>query len=287
MATQGRRRALGQHFLKDKGIANAIAQAVLKEAARYHCQGLLEIGPGKGAITLPLLQKLKEDSQGSSISLKHFLLIERDGRLAQNSEYSQNESTFPLSIEVGDFLTLPEERWLKIQPLAVVSNLPYSAGTAILDRLARHVGQIPVMVLMFQAEVARRLRALSGTKERGSLSVWIQNRWDVEKLLLVPPGAFSPPPEVQSEVVILRRREKPWIQVSPHGPDSPSQDSKTEALWEEMLRASFAHRRKMLRSMFPWQNALELCGIDGRKRAEALDWSEWDRLFQAVRQVKS
>jgi 16S rRNA (adenine1518-N6/adenine1519-N6)-dimethyltransferase len=154
--------------------------------------------------------------------------------------------------------------------MGVVSNLPYSTGTAILDRLARE--EIPFMVLMFQAEVAQRLRAEPSTKAWGSLSIWLQNRWDVTRLCGVPPGAFSPPPDVDSEVVVLRRRAEPRVAV------------KSEEAWEKLLKVSFAHRRKMLRGSLPppYKAALEKAEIDGTKRAEALGWDEWSRFLGAL-----
>jgi 16S rRNA (adenine1518-N6/adenine1519-N6)-dimethyltransferase len=267
VATQGRRRALGQHFLKDQNVSHSIAETAVQEAVKWGCSALLEIGPGKGAITLPILQQLARTP-----AIQEFTLAERDQNLV--AEWKGHAGAVPFRVESGDFLDLPDERWLGKTPLAVVSNLPYSAGTAILTRLAKHFEQIPVMVLMFQQEVAERVRAEASTPHRGSLSLWIQNRWDVRKLLWVPPKAFSPPPQVNSEVVVLTARSQPRVQMSGH-----------EKLWETLLKTCFAHRRKMLRSNVPWQNALELSGIDGTKRAEALDWDEWDRLFQAVRQV--
>ncbi|MEO5968560.1 MAG: 16S rRNA (adenine(1518)-N(6)/adenine(1519)-N(6))-dimethyltransferase RsmA [Bdellovibrionia bacterium] len=271
MPAQGKRRALGQHFLKDQALANAIAERGVKEALESGCKSLLEIGPGRGAITLPLFEELKKNP-----SIRTFQLVEKDDYLAQ--KWKEQDTGHPFSVIAGDFLEIPEAEWLGQNdlPLAVVSNLPYSSGTAILDRLARHPESIPVMVLMFQAEVAKRLRAEPSTKERGSLSIWIQNLWDVEKFLAVPPQAFAPPPEVNSEVVILKRRAEPRI-PNTTGPED-------EKIWESFLKTCFAHRRKMLRSSLPWRNALELSGVDGTKRAEALQWLEWEQLFRAVKQ---
>jgi 16S rRNA (adenine1518-N6/adenine1519-N6)-dimethyltransferase len=272
MPAYGKRRALGQHFLKDAAISEAIAERGVQEAKLSGCKGLLEIGPGRGAITLPLFEQLRKTPE-----IQNFQLIEKDQQLAL--EWKEHPAHFPFSITSGDFLEIPESEWLspKHSPLAVVSNLPYSSGTAILDRLARHTDSIPVMVLMFQAEVAKRLRAEPSTKERGSLSIWIQNLWEVEKFLAVPPKAFNPPPEVNSEVVILKRRQAPRIPGTVHGEDA--------VIWESFLKTCFAHRRKMLRSSIPWRNALEQSGVDGTKRAEALQWPEWERLFFSVKKV--
>ncbi|MCM2279668.1 MAG: 16S rRNA (adenine(1518)-N(6)/adenine(1519)-N(6))-dimethyltransferase RsmA [Oligoflexia bacterium] len=262
MPAQGKRRALGQHFLKDRSICKLIAETGIQLAREHACRTLLEIGPGKGAITDPLVTLRPE-----APSIERFVLAERDRDFVS----AWRSRAVTEAVEEGDFLELPEERWLAPPPVAVVSNLPYSAGTAIVARLARHPETIPFMVLMFQAEVAQRLRAERGTKDWGSLSIWIQNRWDVRKLCLVPPEAFSPPPQVKSEVIVLTRRSAPRIAVS------------DEAVWEKLLKACFAHRRKMLRASLrsaqPYLRALQASGIDPTKRAEALDWEEWARLY--------
>jgi 16S rRNA (adenine1518-N6/adenine1519-N6)-dimethyltransferase len=275
MAVFGRRRALGQHFLHDRNIIEQIARTAVEEAQRLGCRALLEVGPGKGAITHSLLEKLEAQKQ-----IERFTLVEKDRRFAENwrTFASKREITSPtFAVVEGDFVGLPETDWLdELTPLAIASNLPYSAGTAILTRLARHTREIPVMVLMFQAEVAARLRAEPGTKAWGSLSIWLQNRWDVRKLCAAPPGAFSPPPDVNSEVVVLTRRETPRIQVPPEG----------EELWDGLLRACFAHRRKMLRSGLPadgpFRAALERSGLEPTKRAEELSWEDWARFFSAL-----
>ncbi|MGK5083561.1 16S rRNA (adenine(1518)-N(6)/adenine(1519)-N(6))-dimethyltransferase RsmA [Bdellovibrionota bacterium FG-1] len=277
MPVFGKRRALGQHFLRDQGIIDLIARTAMEEAARTGCRALLEVGPGKGAITHPLLALLETQSW-TKAHIERFVIVEADRQLAAN--WKQNASAhalekvgpFEILVEEGDFVQLPEEKWLISTPLAVASNLPYSAGTAIVTRLARHTADIPVMVLMFQAEVAQRLRAEPNTKAWGSLSIWIQNHWDVRKLCAVPPNAFSPPPDVDSEVVILKRRELPRIAI-------PA-DRVSQERWEKLLKAAFAHRRKMLRSglrAHPAElQALEKSGIDLTKRAEALTWDEWN-----------
>ena len=265
MATQGRRRAFGQHFLKDQSISHEIAQTAVDQALKHQCKALLEIGPGQGAITEPLLERI----QGTLLS-DQFCIVERDPRIAQFwIEKLRGSAT---RLELGDFLEVTQEKWMRQKPLAVVSNLPYSAGTAILVRLAREFVHIPVMVLMFQAEVAKRLMAGPSESGRGSLSVWIQNVWDVTSLRHVPPKAFSPPPQVDSEVVILTRRALPHIAVF----ESPVHEKK----WESLLKACFAHRRKMLRSTFPWPEVLKASGVDPTLRAEALDWPQWEKLFQ-------
>jgi 16S rRNA (adenine1518-N6/adenine1519-N6)-dimethyltransferase len=268
----GKRRALGQHFLRDRGVIDKIARTAIDEAHRLGCRALLEIGPGRGAITRPLLERL-EDQPGL---IERVLLAERDRALAHDWRESAKDrlvKTPELVVEECDFNDLEDEKWLSIRPLAVASNLPYSAGTAILQKLARHTAEIPVMVLMFQAEVAARLRAEPGTKAWGSLSIWTQNAWDVRKLCSVAPGAFAPPPDVDSEVVVLTRREKPYVDV-----DDP-------AKWDALLKACFAHRRKMLRSGLPegpMLDALARSGIEPTLRAEALSWEQWRSFYKSL-----
>lgn len=276
MAQHGRRRAYGQHFLRDQALCGRIADLAIDEGLKRGARALLEIGPGKGAITLPLAERVREASQ-----LEEFVISEADPRLVEYWTREMEAGTLAgarARLGPGDFLQLPESEWLGRTPLAVASNLPYSAGTAIFVRLARHYRNIPVMVLMFQAEVAQRLRAEPNDSNWGSLSVWTQNRWDVKKVASVPPGAFAPPPDVDSEVVIVTPRAKPRIPI----PENPE----AEKRWDDLLRVAFAHRRKMLRSGLPssgpWRNALERAAIDGTKRAEALSWDEWKRFAEAV-----
>ncbi len=278
MPAHGKRRALGQHFLKNEKVIQTIVSKTSELAQKYQCRALLEIGPGKGAITYPLLKEIS--------GIEEFLIAERDEAFINNweSELANNPALkreYLCRVLGGDFLDQPNDAFLKRTPLIVASNLPYSAGTAIVVRLAYHPESIPAMVLMFQAEVAERLRAEPSTKAWGSLSIWIQNRWDVKKLIAVSPGSFQPPPEVNSEVVVLEARQTPRIPMRPED----------ENHWESLLKVCFSHRRKMLRSGLPksgpWQNALELSQVDGSKRSEALQWDEWQRLFEAYLKVKS
>jgi len=272
MATLGRRRAYGQHFLKDRGVCTQIADTTFELLKKNGSRSLLEIGPGKGAITNPLLDRFSTMPE-----LDQFLICEMDRELA--ARWKDDTATLGrVQVLDADFLELTPEQWLSSAPLTVVSNLPYSSGTAIFTRLARDPSKVRGMVLMFQAEVAKRLRAERGVKDWGSLSIWTQNQWDVTKLLTVPPGAFAPPPKVMSEVVVLVPRTEPRISGT---------TGENEKHWEGLLKACFAHRRKMLRAGLPksgpLRNALELSGVDDTKRAEALDWTEWEKLFRALR----
>ncbi|MBC7386694.1 MAG: ribosomal RNA small subunit methyltransferase A [Cryobacterium sp.] len=278
MTATRRRRAFGQHFLKDQSVIDAIVRTTFEEVERSAAKALLEVGPGKGAITRALLEQVEKTP-----SLGRFLIVEKDTRLA---EVFDEECKGRAGVEVvtADFLDVKAEVYLRDEPLVVVSNLPYSAGTAILQELAVYPGKIPAMILMFQAEVAARLRAKPREKAWGSLSLWIQNRWEVKKLLAVPPRAFIPPPDVNSEVVVLKAREK--ILVPPPEGASPEEIAHWNTNWEKLIRIPFLHRRKMLRSGLPqnsvWKEALEKAGIEGTRRAEELDWQDWTNWMHAL-----
>lgn len=261
-------KALGQHFLKDPSVCENLLERASEIQTRHPVSSVLEIGPGGGALTVPLLDWCER--QGLS-----YRAVERDRELATMLQLRLADRKRVTKVELADFLELPAEAWNSPAPFAVIANLPYSVGTAILGRLNENRANIGFMVLMFQAEVAQRIRAEPNTNHWGSLSLWIQTFWDVTKVQSVPPQAFSPPPKVNSEVIALEPRKTPRVGVTPD----------TEVLWNKLLRACFAHRRKMLRSGLSGderaQKALVASGLDGTRRAEALGWQEWDLLFKA------
>lgn len=262
MKSFDKRKAFGQHFLSDDQVIQGIVNATMDSLSRHAGHSLLEIGPGRGAITRPLLNRLPADQK--------FYVAERDRVLI---DFWKPESRIHQLLE-GDFLEQPDELLVSLGKTIVVSNLPYSAGTAIVVRLCEMGSQIPEMILMFQAEVAKRLYATPSTPDRGSLSLYIQNEWDVKRLLVVKPESFDPPPKVMSEVVVLKRRENPHI---------PLPDLAARKKWNHLLKTAFQHRRKMLRVNFngtQWKSALDQSGVDPTLRAEALDWKEWILLWQ-------
>lgn len=272
MPAHPRRKAFGQHFLKDAALCERLTDMCIDWLAKTDSQSLLEVGPGSGALTDPMIRKL-----ATSDSLKRsvrFFTCEKDRKWA--SHWSS-----VVQVHDKDFLDLPEKEWLVQPPLGVLSNLPYSAGTAIVLRLAEHPQEIPFMILMFQAEVAQRLRAEPGSKAWGSLSLWIQSRWDVTQVASVPPGAFQPPPDVDSEVVLLVPHREPRLKSLAAANSSAVFDA-----WDKLLRACFAHRRKMLRAGLRgtphFLKALEKSGINPTLRAEALTWEQWDTLLDSA-----
>jgi len=263
MKSFDKRKAFGQHFLSDQKVIQGIVDAAMSAVQQHADHALLEIGPGRGAITRPLLNVLPID--------RKFFVAERDRVLI---DFWKPESRITQLLE-GDFLDHSHETLGSLGKMVVVSNLPYSAGTAIVVKLCEMPTQIPEMVLMFQAEVAKRLYAEASTPDRGSLSLYIQNEWDVKRLLVVKPEAFDPPPKVMSEVVVLKRRDVSHIAL----PDAIAREQ-----WNNLLKTAFQHRRKMLRVNFngtKWKSALEKSGVDPTLRAEALEWKDWISIWQS------
>jgi len=251
----GRRRALGQHFLRDGGIARAIVDLVAPTAADL----AVEIGPGQGALTGELARRAGR-----------VLALEVDRTLVERVR-----AAFP-AVEV---LAADARAWdwtSLARPAGgralVVGNLPYSVGTTILTALTRAPRAIDAMALMLQREVAERVAAAPGSKVYGSLSVHVQLHWHVELALRVPPGAFRPPPKVESAV--LRLAPLP----------SPRVDLQDEQRFEAVVRAAFARRRKTLAnalavglglSVGATRDAATSAGVDPGRRAETLSIQEF------------
>ena len=251
----GRRRALGQHFLRDGGIARAIVDLVAPTAADL----AVEIGPGQGALTGELARRAGR-----------VLALEIDRVLVDRVR-----AAFPaVEVLAADARAWD---WTSLARTAggralVVGNLPYSVGTTILTALTRAPRAIDAMALMLQREVAERVAAAPGSKVYGSLSVHVQLHWHVELALRVPPGAFRPPPKVESAV--LRLAPLP----------SPRVDLEDEQRFEAVVRAAFARRRKTLAnalatglglSVGATRDAATSAGVDPGRRAETLSIQEF------------
>lgn len=169
-----------QHFLRSERIAFQIAKAVCPLPG----ETILEVGPGEGALTKYLLQ-----------SSRPYLGVEIDPRCL--SALSQTYPNSHAQWILGDFLKIP----LPEIPLYFVSNLPYSISGPAIFRILEHQQWIRAGIIMLQAEVAQRLYASAGKRPYGKLSVLFQSVYHVKRLVRVPPGAFSPPPRVWSEVI--------------------------------------------------------------------------------------
>ena len=249
---QKAKKSLGQHFLKDQQAIHRMIH-VIPEAA-----SVIEIGPGQGAMTEALLMRAAK-----------LAVIEKDDRFA---EYWQNISTSNPSLTVihGDVMEELEAAVASIQPAWIVGNLPYNISGPLTAKLAG----LPLsggMALMYQREVAARIVADAGSKIYGGLSVLVRHYYDVQRLLTLPPGAFSPPPKVHSAVIVL----------TPHHKKS----SCSYELLRQTVRHGFAHRRKTITNNFRGRlNAEQLASIniDPRQRPEQLDYAAWTRIALAV-----
>ena len=251
----GRRRALGQHFLRDPGIARAIVDLVAPTPRDL----VVEIGPGEGALTDELARRA-----GRVIALEvDRALIERLRRRLPGVEVLEADA------RTWDYGLLARPDGGRV---LVVGNLPYSVGKPIVAALMDARRVLDAMALMLQREVAERLAAPPGGKVYGALSVLTQTVCDVELALRVPPGAFRPPPKVDSAVVrLVPRRE---ARVPPA----------LEARFREVVRAAFARRRKTLANALAGGLGLPLgvvreaatrSGVEPGRRAETLTIEEF------------
>jgi len=260
--TFDKRKAFGQHFLIDNKVIGQIVTQTLDELKTAAPARLLEIGPGRGALTIPLLESLPS---------KTLTVAEIDREFAK---WWREEEKILQVIE-GDFVKNTEMALNDLGPCIIVSNLPYASGTSILVELAKHPNQVRAMVLMFQREVADRVAAPPMAAKRGSLSVFIQNLWTVDKICDVPPASFKPAPKVWSQVIRLKPKPTPEIVAV-----TDSNFSR----WNDLLRLAFAQRRKTLwnnlKSSEIWARALKSSDLDPSLRAEALSFEQWRKLWE-------
>jgi len=250
------KKKFGQNFLVDEQIIAAIVGAIRPEPE----DNLVEIGPGLGALTRPLLKRL---------SHLHVVEIDRDiiARLENDYPPSKQTKDHKLVIHAGDalefdFATLPE-------PLRIVGNLPYNISSPLLFHFAAYAGRIKDMHFMLQNEVVERMVAAPSTPEYGRLSVMLQYRFQMEKLLDVPPESFRPAPKVDSAVVRMIPLPASEIAV------------RNEQLFAAVVRTAFGQRRKTLRNTLRGyldEADFEKLGIDAQLRAENLAVAEFAKV---------
>jgi 16S rRNA (adenine1518-N6/adenine1519-N6)-dimethyltransferase len=240
------RKRFGQHFLHDSGVLKRIVEAIAPASG----DPVVEIGPGEGALTRPLLERIG-----------HLTAIEIDRDLAERLSHefsSQRLSVVCADVLDFDFSVFPPG-------LRVVGNLPYNISTPILFHLARHAGRVRDMHFMLQLEVVQRMVAKHSTPDYGRLSVMLQTRFKMQKLFKVGPGAFRPPPKVDSALVRL-------IPIA----EQPDWD---QAVLEKIVREAFSARRKTLRNALPLkQQDYEELGIDPQLRPENLSPADYVRI---------
>ena len=239
------RKRFGQHFLHDQGILRRIVETISPHRGEH----LVEIGPGEGALTLPLLR-----------AAGRMTAIELDRDLIEPLR-EKARGVGELDIISADVLTIDFTALAGGSPLRIVGNLPYNISTPILFHCLDHAAAIHDMHFMLQKEVVDRMAAPPGSKTYGRLSVMLQLRCHVVPLLHVPPSSFRPPPKVDSAVVRL---------VPLPASELPDVDKK---LLGNIVRAAFGQRRKTIsNSVSEFATAANLvdAGIDPRARAEQL-----------------
>ncbi len=268
------RKKMGQHFLTSPKIIHTIVETALATAREDGAKAVFEIGPGPGALTHPLFDALVKNrgSDTADFITPDFIAIEKDTRLALELTVALGHSG---TVIEGDALTYSDRR---PGPWVVVSNLPYSTGTRIALRWA-DIPEVRSMVLMFQREVAQKILAPEGSSARGSLSVFFQNEWEIRALCRVPPGSFAPPPKVESEVLVLKRRDEPRIPETARG--KPGGASAMER-FQKLLDRAFAQPRKMLRSTLGPTLKGSGADVDETLRPHQLSWQQWRTLFMNV-----
>jgi len=253
------RKRFGQHFLTDRHYLRRIVEAIAPRAG----EAMLEIGPGTGLLTAEL---------ATIVRPLHVVEIDRDLAAELRRGFPPDE----VVVHEGDALefdlaTLPA-------PLRVVGNLPYNVSTPILFRIEEQAERIWDCTFLLQKEVVERMVASPATPAYGRLSVMLQSRFAMADVLEVPPGAFTPPPKVDSAVVHMR----------PLGSERPR--ARDEALFRSIVAAAFSQRRKTLRNaaraIVP-PPAYAVAGIDPGRRGETLSVVEFVALADATRAAGS
>lgn len=258
------KKSLGQHFLKD-----AKTSARIVDLLRITPEDrVLEIGPGPGAITGIIHER----------GPARFRLIEKDGYWAAHHAELERPASPAVEVLNDDALAFP---WESLEgPWKIISNLPYNVASPLMWDIVSRTPELTRAVFMIQKEVAERLYAVPGTKDYGALSVWIQSYVRVEWGFVVGPGAFNPPPKVDSAVVTFVPLPK---DRHPKNPEALS----------AMLKVCFQLRRKQLQSILRRAGradpaaVLEGLGIAPEARPETLSPAQFQQLAEAFGRSES
>lgn len=253
------RKRFGQNFLRDSTVIARIVQAVAPSAA----QPVVEIGPGEGALSFALLERIDE-----------LYVVEIDRQLAARLRAYQHPHK-RLHVIESDALRVDWRQLFPDTPFRLVGNLPYNVSTPLLFHALASADSITDMHFMLQREVVERMAAPPGSKVYGRLSVMLQAVCQVEPLFTVPASAFWPEPKVESMVVRLVPNPAHAAQVA--------QDPR----WEGLIRAAFAQRRKTLRNALRGMVTdaqLLQAGIAPESRAEQVDVARYRTLSTLLRE---
>jgi len=246
------KKSYGQHFLIQEEIAHEIVDKFIEANTTGRA---LEVGPGLGVLTKQLAESYTDliavDADRDMIavlakSLSHVKTIE------------------------GDFLKLDFKDIFNGKAFGIIGNFPYNISSQIVFKMIDNRDQVPILVGMFQKEMAERIVSKPGNKVYGVISVLTQAYYYGELIIQVGPESFSPRPKVDSAVIILKRREKDNIQYN-------------EVLFKDIVKTSFLHRRKMIRNtMKQWLSEEEMKDPFYNRRPETLSVQEFINLTQLI-----
>jgi len=214
------KKKLGQHFLKNETIAQKIVDSLTRTSEYKH---VLEVGPGMGVLTKYLIQQTAYET--------HVIDIDKESI----AYLKQHFPSLTNNIIDGDFLKLDLDQLFNHEAFAVIGNFPYNISTEILFKVLDHKDQVPVVVGMFQKEVAERIAAQPKNKTYGITSVLLQAFYDIDYLFTVGENEFNPPPRVKSAVIRLNRNTVAKLGCN-------------EKLFKQIVKAGFNQRRKTLRN---------------------------------------
>ena len=248
------RKRFGQHFLTDRHYLDRVVGAIDARPG----ETLLEIGPGTGLLTVHLV---------AALGHLHVVEIDRDLAAALRNRFPATQVTVHEGdVLEFDFASLPA-------PLRVAGNLPYNVSTPILFRIAAVAERIRDCTFMLQKEVVDRMVAAPESADYGRLSVMLQYRFSMQAMLRVPPGAFTPPPKVDSAVV----------RMVPLGTDRAV--ARDEERFASVVAKAFSQRRKTLRNAtrgLVGEDAFATTGIDPGRRGETLSVAEFIALADSI-----
>lgn len=256
------RKALGQNFLSDHNII----QKILRVAAVGEHDNILEVGPGRGALT-----ELLAERAGRLVAVE----FDRDLAALLRERFADAQ----VSIVEHDILKVNFEELLGDSSYKVVANLPYNISTPVLFRFLEQRHRFTKIVVMLQKEVGERLAALPDCSDYGILTVLFRQWFEVKREFLVAPGCFFPAPKVDSVVISLVPLATSRVEVGDQG------------LFERLVKSAFAMRRKTLwnclksselADVVMLEKGLASCSIDGRRRGETLTLEEFAQLSRTL-----
>lgn len=267
---KSRRKAFGQHFLTNSTLLKKIVKTINPQPEDL----VIEVGPGKGVLTSPLAQEAGK-----------VIAIERDGSFIPTLRRKHMPHLLILEKDVlkVDFKNLLEKEKDAFRNVKLVGNLPYSISSPLLFKILQDKELFSECVFLLQKEVAQRVCAKPGSKKFAPLSIIFQIHFSTQIHALIPPQAFSPPPQVESALISLKRRRSPLFHIE------------KDALFLELLKGAFRHRRKTLHNNLERldlsssliHKAFQNLDIKKDARPEQLTISQFVSLFDFIHSEKT